>query len=107
MKIGKGRFDHNTTSGYTGNMQLWFVYLLRCADNSLYCGITTDVKRRLTQHNSGTASKYTRSRLPVSLETYTEIANKSQALKLELLIKKMKSNKKISYLKSLTSVAST
>ena len=42
----------------------WFVYLLRCADGSLYTGITNDVPRRLKQHNAGTASRYTRSRLP-------------------------------------------
>ena len=41
----------------------WFVYLLRCADGSLYTGITNDLARRCRQHNAGTASRYTRSRL--------------------------------------------
>src|SRR5205814_9080808 len=45
----------------------WFVYVARCADGSLYTGITKDVKRRCEQHNAGTASKYTRSRLLVKL----------------------------------------
>src|SRR5438270_230237 len=45
----------------------WIVYIVRCADDSLYAGITKDVKRRCQQHNAGTASRYTRSRLPVKL----------------------------------------
>ena len=45
----------------------WFVYIVRCADGSLYTGITKDVTRRCQQHNAGTASRYTRSRRPVKL----------------------------------------
>lgn len=45
----------------------WFVYMVLCADGSLYTGISNDVSRRLNQHNAGTASRYTRSRLPVEL----------------------------------------
>jgi predicted GIY-YIG superfamily endonuclease len=47
----------------------WFVYMVRCADGSLYTGIAKDVARRCQQHNDGTASRYTRSRLPVELVT--------------------------------------
>ena len=65
----------------------WFVYLLRCADGSLYTGISKDVDRRLDQHNAGTASRYTRSRLPVALEYQEEHPNQSLALKRELAIK--------------------
>ena len=46
----------------------WFIYILRCADGSLYTGITKDLDRRLEQHNAGTASRYTRGRLPVIIE---------------------------------------
>ena len=46
----------------------WFVYIVRCADSSLYTGITTDLNRRVEQHNAATASRYTRSRLPVVFE---------------------------------------
>ena len=81
-------------------MQSWFVYLLCCADKSLYCGITTDIKRRLKQHNAGTASKYTRARLPVSLAACTEVESKSAALKLEILIKKQPRSNKIDFLNS-------
>ena len=45
----------------------WVCYLLRCADDTLYCGITNDLERRLAAHDAGTASKYTRVRLPVEL----------------------------------------
>ena len=75
------------------NTAEWFVYILRCSDDSLYTslytGITTDLNRRCEQHNAGTASRYTRSRLPVSM-VYQEIqANRSMALKRELEIKAM------------------
>lgn len=65
----------------------WFVYILRCADGSLYTGITKDLDRRLEQHNAGTASRYTRSRLPVTIEYQEEQPNQSLALKRELAIK--------------------
>ena len=65
----------------------WFVYVLRCADGSLYTGITNDLDRRLEQHNAGVASRYTRSRLPVTLEYQEEQPNQSAALKRELAIK--------------------
>jgi UV DNA damage endonuclease len=65
----------------------WIVYILRCADGSLYTGIAKDVDRRLEQHNAGTASRYTRSRLPVTLAYQEEQPNQSMALKRELAIK--------------------
>ena len=65
----------------------WFVYLLRCADGSLYTGIAKDVDRRCQQHNAGTASRYTRSRLPV-VAVYREAhASRSLALSREAAIK--------------------
>lgn len=81
-------------------MQNWFVYLLRCRDQSLYCGITNDVERRLAQHNAGTASKYTRAKLPVTLECAVTVEGKSEALKLELKVKKQPAAAKISFLKA-------
>ena len=66
----------------------WFVYIVRCADDSLYTGITKDIPRRLTQHNAGTASRYTRSRLPVALVYQEPQENQSLALKREAVIKK-------------------
>jgi len=66
---------------------IWFVYLLRCADGSLYTGISNDVPRRLEQHNAGSASRYTRSRLPVVLVYQETQASRSHALKREFAIK--------------------
>jgi predicted GIY-YIG superfamily endonuclease len=65
----------------------WFVYLLRCADDSLYTGITKDVSRRCEQHNAGTASRYTRSRRPTRLVYQEAHASRSRALEREAAIK--------------------
>ena len=65
----------------------WFVYIVRCADGSLYTGITNDVCRRCEQHNAGTASRYTRSRLPVALVYQEAQAGRSLASKRESAIK--------------------
>lgn len=73
----------------------WFVYLLRCADGSLYTGITKDVGRRVKQHNAGTASKYTRSRLPVELVYHETHPDQSSALKREAAIKGLDRQEKL------------
>jgi putative endonuclease len=65
------------------------VYLLRCADDSLYCGWTTDVRRRLGEHRAGTASRYTRSRRPVELAAVFPVADRSAALREEARIKRL------------------
>jgi putative endonuclease len=66
-----------------------YVYLLRCADGSLYCGWTTDVERRLAAHRSGTASRYTRTRLPVELAAVIPVAERSAALREEARVKRL------------------
>jgi putative endonuclease len=67
----------------------WWVYVLRCRDGTLYTGATTDLERRLAQHNAGTASKYTRSRRPVAM-VYREPANNhGAALRREIAIKRL------------------
>ncbi len=67
----------------------WFVYILCCADGSLYTGITKEMKRRCQQHNDGTASRYTRSRLPTKLVWQEAQPSRSSALKREATIKAM------------------
>ena len=64
-----------------------FVYLLRCSDNSLYCGWTTDLEKRIEAHNSGRGAKYTKNRRPVELVYYEECESKSAAMKREWFIK--------------------
>lgn len=84
-------------------MKDWQVYLLKCSDNSLYCGVTNDLEKRLLNHNKGIASKYTRARLPVELAALRENLTKQEAFKLEYRIKKLAAQKKITALKNLNS----
>ena len=73
----------------------WVVYLVRCDDNSLYCGVSNDIKSRLIEHNSGKGAKYTRSRRPVELVGVGPQMSKSEALKLEYWIKRLPYDQKI------------
>jgi putative endonuclease len=73
----------------------WFCYLLRCADDTLYCGITNDLEKRLAAHNAGTASKYTRVRVPVELVFAESCADRSAASKREMEIKSLKRAEKL------------
>lgn len=79
----------------------WMVYILLCADGSLYTGITNHLARRIKQHDAGTASRYTRSRLPVKLVYWETQAHGSAALKRELAIKALHRNAKIALIRSL------
>ncbi len=75
--------------------QKWYVYILRCADDTLYTGITNDMDRRLKAHNSGSASKYTRVRRPVTMVHREEVDTKGEALRRELQIKAMSRQQKM------------
>ncbi len=68
-------------------MKKYYTYMLRCSDGSLYTGYTDDIEKRLENHNRGTASKYTRSRLPVTLAYLEEFDDKSSAMSREAKIK--------------------
>ena len=78
-------------------MKQWYVYIVECADGSLYTGITTDVQRRLLEHNySFKSAKYTRSRRPVSLVWWKPIeGGRSGASREEYRIKKLSRKKKL------------
>lgn len=68
----------------------WFVYIVRCADNSLYTGVATDVERRLAEHNeSPKGARYTSSRRPVRVVYTAPCANRSEAMKEEWRIKQL------------------
>ncbi len=67
----------------------WFVYLLRCADGTLYAGITTDLDRRLAEHNAGTGARYTRARLPAELIHFESAADRAAASRREAAIKRL------------------
>ena len=74
----------------------WYVYILKCADNSLYTGITVDKERRILEHNkSNKGAKYTRSRRPVTLVYFETYENRSSASKRESEIKKLTRSQKL------------
>ena len=79
----------------------WYVYIVKCSDASLYTGITTDLTRRINEHNtSDKGAKYTASKRPVELVAYIEVASRSEASRLEYKIKQKKKKNKIKYLLS-------
>ena len=73
---------------------VWYLYMLRCGDGSLYTGITTDVEKRLEAHRAGKGAKYTRGRLPLELAHQEECGSHSDALKREAAIKKLSRKQK-------------
>lgn len=78
----------------------WFCYILRCADDTLYTGITNDLEKRFATHNAGTASKYTRTRGPVQLVFVEDCADRSAASKREMAIKNLTRAEKIVLIQS-------
>lgn len=74
---------------------LWFVYLLRCGDGTLYCGIALDIQARLEAHRAGKGAKYTRGRLPLELVFQEACGSKGEALRREREIKAMRRARKV------------
>ena len=81
-------------------MKPWYLYIVLCSDASLSTGITTDIRRRINEHNSGTGAKYTRSRGPVQLVHLRQYKNRSDASKAEAKFKKYKRKKKLEIIKT-------
>lgn len=79
-------------------MNTWYIYILECSDGTLYTGITTDVNRRLLEHNSGKGAKYTKTRRPVVLKALFEARNRSEASKEEYRIKQLSRTEKLKLL---------
>ena len=69
--------------------QAWYLYMIRCNNNMLYTGITTDVRRRLAEHKAGKGAKFLRGKAPLTLVFHMKAGNHSQALQLEARIKKL------------------
>ena len=82
---------------------MYYVYLLRCADGTLYTGFTNDLARRLAAHNPGKGAKYTRSRLPVDLVYWENFSNKSSALRRECATKRLSRAENLSLVPSFVS----
>lgn len=72
----------------------WFVYVARCADGSLYCGIAKNVRARIAEHDAGKGAKYTRGRGPLTVCATRRCSSKGDALRLELAIKKLSRSQK-------------
>ena len=79
---------------------MWYLYILRCGDGSLYTGITTDVEKRLEAHKSGKGAKYTRGRGPLKLVYSEACGDHSAALKRELEIKRLPREEKLKLLQN-------
>ena len=77
----------------------WMTYLLLCADGKIYCGVSNDMEKRLDAHNRGTASRFTRARLPVTLLATSRAMGKADAFRLEYRIKRLPKEKKLAVLK--------
>lgn len=87
---------------------MWYVYILTCSGKTLYTGITTDLKRRVNEHNdSKLGAKYTRTRRPVKLVYSCRVKNKSSAAKLEWHIKKMTRQEKMELIKEKSTLSSS
>jgi putative endonuclease len=77
----------------------WIVYLLCCSDGKIYTGVTNDLEKRLEAHNKGTASRFTRARLPVTLLATSRLIEKEDAFRLEYRIKRLSREKKLKAIK--------
>lgn len=75
----------------------WYVYILKCSDNTLYTGITNNLEKRIKQHNEGKGAKYTKGRGPVALVKYFTQLTKGDALKLEYRIKQLSKEEKMNF----------
>ena len=79
-------------------MRMWIVYMLRCRDGSLYTGITNDLQKRLQRHEAGTASAYTRARLPVRLVYREPQRSRAAALRREAALRRLPRAQKLALL---------
>ncbi|AAS97777.1 GIY-YIG nuclease family protein [Nitratidesulfovibrio vulgaris] len=78
--------------------EVWFVYLLRCADGTLYCGVTNNIERRLTQHHRGRGARYTRGRAPFILLGHAPFPGRGEAQRVEYRIKRQPTDQKLACL---------
>lgn len=74
---------------------MFYVYILKCADGTLYCGYTNDLEKRLNAHNSGSGAKYTKSRLPVEMLYHEDFSCKADAMRREYAIKRLTRGEKL------------
>lgn len=97
--LGYNLSSMNETNAKKRRIATWCLYILKCLDNTLYTGITTDLTRRVCEHNEGRASRYTRTRLPVTLIYQEPCSSHSSALRKEFSIKQLSRNEKEEYIR--------
>ena len=83
---------------------MFYVYILKCSDNSFYIGCTNDLDKRFQDHSNGKGAKYTRSRLPLELLYKEQCLSKGDALRREIALKKLSRAKKEAFIKGDISV---
>lgn len=89
-----------TITDYTHSMKKsWYVYIVRCNDDTLYTGCTNNISERIKKHNTGKGAKYTKTRRPVTLNYREKTLNRSKALSRELAIKKLSRDNKLILIK--------
>ncbi|MBA4391686.1 MAG: hypothetical protein C0399_12235 [Syntrophus sp. (in: bacteria)] len=76
-------------------MNNWLVYILRCSNSAMYCGVTNNLEKRLEAHKSGKGSRYVRAHLPFRLVAKSPMMSKSEAMRLEYLVKQAPKKDKI------------
>lgn len=86
--------EYDTINGLMKAENYWFIYIVRCSDQTLYTGVTNDLETRIKTHNSGKGAKYTRPRLPVKLVYSEKAIDQSTACKREWEIKQLSRTKK-------------
>ena len=79
---------------------MYYTYILKCKDDSLYTGWTNDLKKRITSHNAGKGAKYTKARRPVELVYYEEFQTREEAMKREYAIKQLSRKEKEALIKT-------
>lgn len=82
-----------------------YTYIVRCKDNTLYCGWTNNLEKRMASHNAGTGAKYTRSRHPVELVYYETFETKEEAMSREYAIKQLTRQKKLALIAAWNNIA--
>ena len=73
----------------------WYVYIVRCGDASLYTGVTSDIFRRVAEHNAGRGARYTRAHLPVALAAAWRLSSRAEAMAAELALKRLERSAKL------------
>jgi len=88
------KMQENAPEAASSSDKVWYIYMIRCPDGAIYTGISTDVSRRFGEHQSGKGAKYLRGKSPLTLIYQKQAGSHSDALKLEIAMKKLSKSEK-------------